>query len=50
MARLDRTFVSTDWESNYPLIRIKAVAKEGSDHTPVIVNIGGNCFLWKKEI
>lgn len=43
-----RVFVTTDWEANYPLSRIKA-NKEGNAHTPLIVDTGNNVFFGKKR-
>jgi exonuclease III len=37
MATLDRFLASTDWESKYPLVTVRALPKPVSDHTP--------CFL-----
>jgi endonuclease/exonuclease/phosphatase family metal-dependent hydrolase len=41
LAKLDRVFVSTDWESAFPLVRVSALAKCISDHNPLLVDSGG---------
>lgn len=49
MAKIDRVFVSTEWDVAYPLSRIKANHREGSDHT-LVVNTGNNSFFWVKNV
>jgi hypothetical protein len=50
MARLDRFFfVSTEWDRAYPLVRVSALPKEISDHTPLLVDTGGNQTFEKKK-
>lgn len=50
MIKIDRVFVTTEWDRAYPLSRIKANPREGSDHTPLIVNTGNNTFFGKKDL
>jgi hypothetical protein len=38
--RLDRVFVSTEWEQNFPLATVEALTMEISDHTPLLLSIG----------
>jgi hypothetical protein len=40
LAKLDRIFVSTDWEAKYPLVKVVGLAKGTSDHTPLLVDSG----------
>lgn len=49
MARLDRIFVSTDWDKLFPLAMVKALCKEGSDHTPLVIDLGVNAVACKKR-
>lgn len=49
LARLDRIFVSTDWEAAFPLATVKALFKENSDHCPLLLNTGGNMSFSKKR-
>jgi hypothetical protein len=34
-------FVSTEWDRAYPLVRVSALPKEISDHTPLLVDTEG---------
>lgn len=36
----DNTFGSTDFESKYPLAHLNVASREGSDHTPLILDLG----------
>jgi hypothetical protein len=40
LARLDRIFVSTDWDANFPLTRVKALDRTPSDHNPLLIDTG----------
>jgi hypothetical protein len=48
-AKLDRIFVSTDWEGAFPLARVSALPKNTSDHNPLMVDFGDSCFSCKKK-
>jgi hypothetical protein len=39
--RLDRVLVSTDWEQKFPLATVEALNREISDHTPLLLSLGG---------
>lgn len=47
-AKIDRIFVSTEWESAFPLSSIKALELP-SDHNPLVLNIGENVSFGKKR-
>jgi endonuclease/exonuclease/phosphatase family metal-dependent hydrolase len=47
-AKLDRVFVSTDWEAAFPLARVVALEKEISDHAPLLVITEVNMTVGKK--
>jgi hypothetical protein len=49
LAKLDRVFASPDWERAYPLVRVTALPREISDHTPLLVDTGGNQMFGKKK-
>jgi hypothetical protein len=49
MARLDRIFVSTDWEANFPLTRVKALERIPSDHNTLLMDIGASMDQPKKN-
>lgn len=49
MAKLDRVFVTTDWESNFPLTRIKALSRLPSDHNPLLLDTGEDLSRHKKR-
>jgi endonuclease/exonuclease/phosphatase family metal-dependent hydrolase len=38
--KLDRILVSTEWEEKFPLSTVRALTREVSDHTPVLLNTG----------
>jgi hypothetical protein len=49
MAKIDRIFVTTEWESAFPLARVKALERPPSDHNPLLVNSGDNTHFGKKR-
>jgi hypothetical protein len=46
--KLDRVFISTEWEAAFPLVRVVRLAKSISDHVPLLVDTGGDCTKMKK--
>jgi endonuclease/exonuclease/phosphatase family metal-dependent hydrolase len=50
MAKLDKIFISTEWEKAFPLVRVASLEKSISDHTPLLIESGDNCFAIKKKI
>ena len=48
LARIDRIFVSTDWELAFPLVRVKGLDRYPSDHNPLLIDTGDNVFFGKK--
>jgi hypothetical protein len=42
MTILDRILVSVDWESKFPLAKVKVLPKGCSDHNPLKVDFGEN--------
>lgn len=49
MARLDRIFVSTDFDRTSPLAMMQALCEEGSGHVPLVVNLRDNTASTKKQ-
>jgi hypothetical protein len=49
MARIDRIFVTTDWEAAFPLARVKALERPPSDHNPLLLNTGDNMQFGKRK-
>jgi hypothetical protein len=49
MAKLDRILVSTSWEAAFPLVRVIALPKGISDHTPILIDAGYNLSCGKKK-
>ena len=58
---LDRVLVSPAWEEKYPLVAVKTLNRELSDHTPLLINTGEkprhpatfrfeNCWLLRPEL
>ncbi|KAJ1264667.1 hypothetical protein BS78_08G017500 [Paspalum vaginatum] len=48
-ARLDRIFVSTEWESAFPFASVKALDRLPSDHNPLVLDTGNNVSFGKKK-
>ena len=48
LARIDRIFVSTDWELAFPLVRVKGLDRYPSDHNPLLIDTRDNVFFGKK--
>jgi hypothetical protein len=40
--KLDRILVTTDWEHKFPLASIRALTREISDHTPLLLDEGNH--------
>ena len=40
MAAIDKVFCTTDFDQHYPLASISAGSRAGSDHVPLILNLG----------
>ena len=40
MAVLDRILASTNFEAHYPMANVKSTSRLGSDHVPLIINLG----------
>jgi hypothetical protein len=49
LAKIDRVFMSTDWEAAFCLVRVIALVKDISDHVSLVVDTGGNCLGMKKK-
>ena len=50
MAKIDRIFITTDWNSAFPLARVKALDRLLSDHNPLLLDAGTNNFFWKEAL
>jgi hypothetical protein len=53
--KLDRILMSTKWEQKFPLSNVRALSRDISDHTPLLldtvhVSAGGNQPLFKFEL
>ena len=46
--KLDRVLASVDWEQKFPLVSVRALPHEGSDHTPLILESGEQAHLGNK--
>jgi hypothetical protein len=49
MAKLDRVFMSTEWDQAFPLVRVLGLAQGISDHSPLLVDSGDNFSRGKKK-
>ena len=38
--KLDRILVTTEWDQKYPLSSVRALSRDISDHTPLLLNSG----------
>jgi hypothetical protein len=47
--KIDRIFMTTDWEIVYPLVKASCLPKNISDHTPLLLEAGDNCAFGKKK-
>jgi hypothetical protein len=49
MSKIDRIFVSTDWDTVFPLAKVVALVKGTSDHNPLLLSSGDECAMGKKR-
>jgi endonuclease/exonuclease/phosphatase family metal-dependent hydrolase len=49
LAKLDRVFITTEWESAFPLAMVIGLDKKVSDHVPLLLDSGDNCERAKKK-
>lgn len=49
MAKIDIIFITTDWDANFPLARVKALNRLPSDHNPLLVDTGEDFSRPKKK-
>jgi endonuclease/exonuclease/phosphatase family metal-dependent hydrolase len=40
-SNIDRIMVSTEWETKYPMCQLTSLTRIGSDHNPLLLDIGG---------
>jgi endonuclease/exonuclease/phosphatase family metal-dependent hydrolase len=50
LTKLDGVFITTEWEATFPLVRVVGLAKNISDHAPLLVDYENNCIGGKKKI
>jgi hypothetical protein len=48
--KLDRVLVSVPWELKFPLVSVQALARAGSDHTPLLLDTGEQAHLGNKKL
>ena len=46
--KLDRVLASISWEQKFPLVNVRALEREGSDHTPILLDSGEQAHLGNK--
>jgi hypothetical protein len=49
MARIDRVFITTEWDCSFPLTKVKCLDRLPSDHNPLLVEVGTNLSYGKKR-
>lgn len=42
LSNLDRILVTTYWEDKFPLTTLTSLTRVGSDHTPLLLDMGDN--------
>jgi hypothetical protein len=47
--KLDRNFISTEWDQTCPLVKVSGLAKGISDHSPLLIDSGENCFFVRRN-
>lgn len=47
MATIDRVFISTEWETLFPVVQMKTMPGVGSDRTPLVIDTGAIFFREK---
>jgi endonuclease/exonuclease/phosphatase family metal-dependent hydrolase len=47
--KLDRVLIITEWEEKYPLTIVRALSRQVSDHTPLLLN-SGYSSLWPHNL
>jgi exonuclease III len=48
--KLDRVLASVEWENKFPLVSVQALTRAGSDHTPLLLDLGEQAHLGNKSI
>jgi hypothetical protein len=48
--KLDRVLMSTEWEQKYPLATVRALNRELSDHTPLLLDTGAGTHANKQPL
>jgi hypothetical protein len=49
LPKLDRIFVSTEWDQSFPLAKVVGLGKGISDHSPFLIDSSENCARGKKK-
>jgi hypothetical protein len=50
MAKIDRIFVYTEWDSGFPLAIVKCLDRVPSDHNPLVLEFGSNVFFFVRNV
>jgi exonuclease III len=48
LEKLDRILMSPEWEMLFPLVSVRKLVKDGSDHCPLLLDTGDNVIPRKK--
>ena len=48
--KLDRFLANVEWEQKYPLVKVHALTRTGSDHTPLLIDFGEQAHLGNKSL
>jgi hypothetical protein len=46
--KLDRVLASVEWEQKFPLVSVWALTRSGSDHTPLLIDVGRQAHVGNK--
>jgi hypothetical protein len=49
MARIDRVFITTEWDCSFPSTKVRCLDRLPSDHNPLVVEVGTNLSYGRKK-
>jgi endonuclease/exonuclease/phosphatase family metal-dependent hydrolase len=48
--KLDRILASVEWENKFSLVTVRALTRTGSDHTPLLIDLGEQAHTGNKAL
>jgi hypothetical protein len=46
--KLDRVLSTVNWEQKFPLVTVRALTRSGSDHAPILIDLGNQAHIGNK--